>query len=83
MLAFASSFVLIGLCVNLADLAGQEEIEQALDEDRYDHITSTYFLLAERALLQQEMNASSQVRTSFLRECLFSFLVYGDFIISK
>ena len=36
-----------------ADLACEEEIDQALEEDRYDHITSTYFLLAERALVQQ------------------------------
>ena len=37
------------------NFAGEEEIDQALHEDRYDHITSTYFLLAERELLQQEL----------------------------
>lgn len=43
------------------NFANEEEIDQALHEDRYDHITSTYFLLAERALLQQELQSRPSV----------------------
>ncbi|XP_076800078.1 uncharacterized protein LOC143445102 [Clavelina lepadiformis] len=48
-----------------ANLADREEILKALDEDRYDHITSTYFLLAERDLLQQEVNEKPSKAQNF------------------
>lgn len=34
-------------------LAKQEEIEEAIDENKYNHITSTYYLLAHRSLEAQ------------------------------
>nr|CAB3266433.1 SNF-related serine/threonine-protein kinase-like [Phallusia mammillata] len=43
-----------------AELADEDEILTALTEDRYDHITSTYFLLAERSIVQQTNSKENQ-----------------------
>ena len=46
-----------------AEIGTEEEILIALKEDRYDRITSTYFLLAERELQDSE-NGSSNANSS-------------------
>ena len=48
------------------EMATEEEIVNAVDEDRYDQITSTYYLLAERCLLKQreEMNKKMIIKSS-------------------
>nr|XP_002120588.1 SNF-related serine/threonine-protein kinase-like [Ciona intestinalis] len=47
-------------------LADEHEILKSLEEDRYDHITSTYFLLAEQNLMQQEESKSNSKKNQTL-----------------
>uniref|UniRef100_A0A803T315 non-specific serine/threonine protein kinase n=2 Tax=Anolis carolinensis TaxID=28377 RepID=A0A803T315_ANOCA len=44
------------LCGNIAD--NRETIQEALEADRYNHITATYFLLAERILREKQEKES-------------------------
>ncbi|NXS23320.1 SNRK kinase, partial [Mystacornis crossleyi] len=39
------------MCGNIAD---RDTIQEALEADRYNHITATYFLLAERMLREKQ-----------------------------
>ncbi|XP_042293692.1 serine/threonine-protein kinase MARK2-like [Sceloporus undulatus] len=47
------------MCGNIAD---RETIQEALEADRYNHVTATYFLLAERILREKQEKESLQSR---------------------
>ena len=49
-------------------MATKEEIEKAIEEDKYDHITSSYYLLADK---QQVLHHPS------------SSLAYGDHLVAR
>ena len=48
----------------------QEDIIESLDLNEYNHITATYFLLAERRLRAQRHDLARRLRLRALREAI-------------
>ncbi|KAG5273859.1 hypothetical protein AALO_G00156380 [Alosa alosa] len=48
---------------SMRHVASAAHITEALDADRYDHITATYYLLAERILRERQQDTETQTRS--------------------
>lgn len=48
--------------MEIGNVASKEEVEKSLQEDKYNHTTATYFLLAERILKKRHNYAALHVR---------------------